>query len=234
MIVNRISLSWYVDKLRSGEPFSLTKHSDASLYCMQGRKGGDCNGCDYTPELRQGLLDSIHYDATGFHHGIQRLTDRDNEAFDALLAENGIVGRTWIDTGILASQFVDGGLYPLIDVLRQLGERVCIVSNDLICGRVGSILPSAATICTPHSNTYAECDEIRRLVFCEQLSECRVFLFSCGMAACAMIPKLHRCQPGTSFIDVGHLWDALLGNKIRHYQRDLTQDHIDRNLRPKR
>lgn len=234
MIVNHIPLSWYVSRLRAGSPFSLTKHSDASLYCMQGKPGGDCNGCDYTPELRQGLLDSVRYSAPGFYHGVQRLTDRDNESFAYLLATNGIRDRVWIDTGILASQFVDGGLYPLVEALRELGERVVVVSNPWVAVNVARILPKSLGLSVPKSNAYNERGEIiDDISHSPNLPRCQgIYLLSCGMAACALIPQLHARHPDSSFIDVGHLWDALLGNKIRHYQSELTQDHIDRNLRP--
>lgn len=229
MIIDHQPLSYYVRKLREGRTFSLTKHSDASLYCMRGDKGGDCNGCDYTPELRAALLASLDHNELGFHHGIQRLTDRDREAFDQLLAKRDRSPLVWLDTGIFASQFLDGGLYPLIAALREM-PRVVIVSkkaNRAISQR--GVLKYHDFIEVPESNAY----RYRNAVIHEVMhfgSAC--YLFSCGMAATSLVSELHGKIPNSWFIDLGHLWDALLGNKIRHYQRDLTPDHIERNLRP--
>lgn len=240
MIIDHQPLSWYVNKLTLGTPFSLTKHSDASLYCMQGRKGGDCNGCTYTPALKAGLLASLHYKAPGYYHGIQRLTDRDNEAFDYLLTSEGISpsDHVWIDTGIIPSQFIDGGLYPLVEALRNL-KMLVVVTNPAGAERARRVVPGVLAVLTPVSNTMdrvsgvlSQVEALYRSIKEGGLSP--VFLLSCGMAACALVPMLHSRYPTSSFIDVGHLWDALSDNKIRHYQHSVTSAHVQANLNPRR
>lgn len=236
MLIDYQPLSWYTDRLRNGVRFSLTKHSDASLYCMQGREGGDCNGCAYTPELRKALLDGLRAPHYGLSHGVQRISDRDKYAFDELFVKERIP-RSWVqwqDTGVLAVHLMEGRLYPFIEALRTV-PRLVIVSNARIRAiKDAGILAHHDFIETPESNTYADrvrlYEEIQHRE--EAASDQGVYLFSCGMAACAMIPVLHMRHPESSFVDVGHIWDALLGNKLRYYLNDVKPETLAANLRP--
>lgn len=239
MLIDFQPLSWFTGKLTRREPFAVIKHSDASLYCMQGRSGGDCNGCDYTPELREGLLASLSYWGLkpildrlepNFYLGVQRIEDRDKEGYNVIAEAHDIRSRIWLDTGILAASLMDGKLYPFIEALRSL-PRVVVVSNHRI-RRIAEILRNEWFIETPESNTYAERERIYQAVAANEVYGPSVYLFSCGMAACAMIPVLHQRHSQSTFLDTGHIWDALLGSKLRHYLNNVSETTLRRNLQP--
>lgn len=245
MIVNYQPLSFWVKKLRDGEHFSMVKHSDASLYCMRGDKGGDCNGCEYTPALRGGLIDSMRMEIgdyqrakvdypAPYYRGIQRLTDRDREGMDVFLRSLAPTfgAGMWWDTGFLPEALRDGGLYPLVEQLRKM--KVVMVTNARVLEQIAArkILPltGGVSYVVPESNALTVREEVVRGIL--SAAEPAVYLFGCGMAGSVFVSDLHGRIPRSTLWDTGHIWDALTGNRLRHYLTELTDDHLARNLRP--
>ena len=210
-------LQYYVDKLKSGEKFSLARYGDGELYCMWGRSGGNSNGCRYSSELRQALLDSMrHQKDPSFIYGLQRVLPRDE---DRITSE--YLGVDWYDTEIFSEAVADGELYPLIEQLRKM--KVVVIGNSSIRGFCESQL-GAEFVEVPPFNAY---DEVISLPM-----NAEVYLFSCGMAANAFIAELHGVLDAT-LIDLGHIWDPFTGNMSRCDLEGKTLEDINKNFHEK-
>ncbi len=218
-------LSFYIEKLRNGEHFSLARFGDGELYCMWGKQGKNSNGCFYTPELRQALLDSMrHENDPTFIYGLQRVLPHD---------QNRVVAQypnvKWYDSEIFSEVVAAGNLYPLIEQLRTM--KVIIITNFDAAKGFATAMGAGyhfGFIEVPKSNSFEKRDEVLKLIK-ENEAKDAVVLFSCGMAANAFIAELHGKFDGW-LIDLGHIWDPFTGLMSRCDLEGKTMDDINKNL----
>lgn len=185
---------------------------------MWGKHGGNSNGCRYSPELRQALLDSMkHKDDPTFIYGLQRVLPRDEERVMQEYPDH-----TWYDSEIFSEAVANGELYPLIEVLRT--SKLIIVGNESIWPAIERIFRGCnfRFVQVPPSNAFDEKKPLLRV-------DDHVYLFSCGMAANAFISELHGKVNGW-LIDVGHIWDPFVGNMSRCDLEGKTMEDINKNL----
>lgn len=210
------NLQWYVDKLIRGEKFSLARWGDGEILCMRGKQGQNSNGCRYSPELRQALLDSMkyEYDPT-FIYGMQRVLPKDRKWL-----ENQYPRVDWHDTEIFSEAVAQGKLYPLIEQLKKM--PLTFVANRTVLPFIKKEFPDAQFIEVQNPNAY---DNPPIFIMFEN----RVYLFSCGMAANAFIAELHGKVDGW-LLDVGHIWDPFVGNMSRCDLEGKTMEDIEKNL----
>lgn len=219
------NLQYYVDKLKNGEKFSLARYGDGEMLCMWGKKGGNSNGCRYSPELREALLDSMKYkDDSSFIYGMQRVLPRDRERF-----ENEYPDIEFYDTEIFSEAVANGELYPLIEQLKKMD--VVVISNiEAIQGFVNATSDKLRFkyIVTPKSNTFDMQEELVKVI--NGLNDKpRIYLFSIGMAANAIIGELHGKIDGC-LVDLGHIWDPFVGLMSRCDLEGKTKEDIEKNL----
>lgn len=218
------NLQYYVDKLKNGEKFSLARYGDGEMYCMWGKKGQNSNGCRYSPELREALLDSMkHKDDPTFIYGMQRVLPRDRERFEKEYPDI-----EFYDTEIFSEAVANGELYPLIEQLRKM--NLVIIGNKSIMPAISKLFPPNGKVCmfyeVPPSNAF---DSKPKIIPLEE--EC-VYLFSCGMAANAFVSELHGKINGW-LIDIGHIFDPFVGNMSRCDLEGKTLEDIEKNLHEK-
>lgn len=218
------NLDYYVDKLKKGEHFSLARYGDGEFLCMWGKKGGNSNGCRYSPELRQALLDSLeHKDDPTFIYGMQRVLPQDKARAEHEYDVD------WHDSEFLSEAVANGELFPFIEQLKKM--KVVVIGNSSIFGFISSNF-DCEYINVPASNAYDVRESVTKAILeakakngLKQL----VFLFSCGMAANAFISERHG-KDGNFYIDVGHIWDPFVGNMSRCDLEGKTMEDINKNL----
>lgn len=222
MLIRQEPLQYYVDRLKNKEYFSLARYGDGEWYCMWGRRGKNSNGCDYYPELRMNLLQTLT-PKEGFIHGMQRILPMDLKK--ALGMTKDI---EWLDSEIFGDELVAGGLYPLIEQLRKM--KVVIISNKTVRD-IKNMIDYDHFIEVPAFNAYDHRQRVYKEIF--EYGKPAVYLFSCGMAANVFVYDLHNKIKNSFFIDIGHIWDPFVGILSRFNLHGLTQEQILRNLCPK-
>lgn len=205
------NLQYYVNKLKNSEKFSLARYGDGEMLCMWGRKGANSNGCRYSPELRQGLLESMHHKDSTFIYGMQRVLPMD---MARMLNEYPDID--WHDSEIWGEAVANGELYPFIEQLKKM--RVVIISNKTI-KPVAEML-GAEFIEVPPSNAFDNPP-----IF--EVKKDYVYLFACGMAANVFVSRLHGQDAW--FIDVGHIFDPLVGIMSRCDLEGKTLEDMKKN-----
>lgn len=207
------NLQYYVDKLKKGEKFSLARYGDGEMYCMWGKQGQNSNGCRYSPELRQALLDSMkHKDDPSFIYGMQRVLPHDRERIEREYPDI-----DWHDTEIFSEAVANGELYPLIEQLRKM--NVTIIWNS----DISSVLPNSRLIKIPSSNAFDLRDEI-----ISKIDNSEVIIFCCGMAANALIGELHN-RIDAFLLDLGHIFDPAIGLLSRCDLEDKSLEELQKN-----
>lgn len=212
------NLQFYVDKLKSGKKFSLARYGDGEMYCMWGKKGQNSNGCRYSPELREALLDSMKYpNDTSFIYGMQRVLPMDRVRF-----EHEYPNTIFYDTEIFSEAVANGELYPLIEQLRKM--KVVIIGNSTLKPVADKIL-NCGFVEIPPCNSYDCRDMIKEHI----KDRDTVYLFSAGMGANAIIGEMHR-KIDAWLIDIGHIWDPFVGLMSRCDLEGKTKEDIEKNL----
>lgn len=206
------TLQYYIDKLKSGERFSLARYGDGELYCMWGRQGRNSNKCRYSPELRQALLDSMNVDII---HGLQRVLPHDEAR---IIREYPNI--EWHETEFLSELVANGELFPLIEQFRKM-KVATIYKRD-----PKHIINNEFSFIVPPYDSYDYRGEIKEWIM---NTDADVFLFSCGMGANAIISELHGKKDATLF-DVGHIWDPFFDEMSRCDLEGKTLEDINKNL----
>lgn len=219
MEVIKAPLQFYTEKLKNMEHFSLARYGDGELYCIWGRQGKNSNGCYYTPNLRIGLIESL-IPKDNFIFGMQRVLPHDLKR-----AQEQFPHIQWYDSEIFGDELVAGNLYPFLKELTR--HRIVIIGNSSI-RPISKFLKYDLFIEVPPSNAFEEKDRVYKEIF--DYGQPAVYLFSCGMAANVFISELHGKIDHAFLIDIGHIWDAFVGNMSRCNLEGMTQEQIDRNL----
>lgn len=224
-------LQWYVDKLKAREFYSLARYGDGELYCMWGREGSNCDGSDYTIELRQGLLASLRHRSESFVYGLQHVLPEDRERIEFETSPPRVSPAiNWHDSEVFGDALVNGELFPLIEQLGKM--ETCVIGNESH-RKVYSLLLNEQFIEVPPKNAHLHYQRVCDLIYkyAHRHPE-TVFLFSAGMASNVIIADLHNFLSRTWLLDVGHIWDVFVGNPPRSNTEHMTPEQINRNLKP--
>lgn len=218
------NLQYYVDKLKKGEKFSLARFGDGEMLCMWGKQGENSNGCRYSPELRQALLDSMkHKDDPTFIYGMQRVLPQDKEKAEKDWPVD------WHDSEFFSEAVAEGKLYPFIETLKD--KDICFVINESLEPFLSqNFKGNNVDVIVPKSNAFEEKDRVINIIKNGMIPR-QIYLFSCGMAANVFISELHGKIDGW-LIDVGHIWDPFVGNMSRCDLEGKTLQDIEKNLKP--
>lgn len=216
------SLEFYVNKLKNKEYFSLARYGDGEFYCLWGRGSRNSNGCYYTPELKKDLEASFHHrHDPDFIYGMQRVLPQDMSKAEAMYPVD------WYDSEVFGDCLAAGKLYPLIAQLRLM--KTVVIGNDSL-RPISRIFYYNHFISVPESNAHKEIDRVIEEIL-DFGPAC--YLFSAGMAANAMVARLHKQMPETFLFDVGHIWDPFVGNLSRCNLEHMSDEEIEMNLVPR-
>lgn len=206
------NLEYYVDKLKKGEKFSLIRFGDGEMYCMWGKQGENSNGCRYSSELREALLKSMTIKDPQFIYGMQRVLPRDRVRFEQEYPDI-----EFHDSEIWGEAVAQGKLYPLIEQLKKM--PVFLIGNETLkpvaemLGAFFKKVPPSNAFDKPYPFTTAHSG--------------MVFLFCAGMASNVWIAE--HWDKDNWYIDVGHIWDPLVGIMSRCDLEGKTLEDMKKN-----
>jgi len=214
-MITHSPLNWWLGKFINNQYFSLARFGDGEWLCIQGKQGANSHGCNYTPELRQDLIDTLK--DYRLMRGMQRILPRQLREVREFMKF-----REFVDTEIFGDLLAEGKLKPLFDILRK--KHVVIVSS----ANKRQFPFYNHFIETPLTNTHLESERI--IKECLAYRKPAVYLFCCGMAAGTLIHKLHGKIQNSYLIDFGHLLDPFIGDNSREYLKHIPQEIINQNL----
>lgn len=212
-------LQFFADKMNRGEPFSIGRYGDGELFCMEGREGGNSQGCEYTPELRADLLRSLDHKDEFYHLVSSTMLPADKIRFAPFMKQ----GVEWGDTEIFPEGIKSGEMKNFFDAARK--HKIIVISSK---EKRKLPIPYSHFIETPYCNSHAE--KARIIGEIQSYGQPGVYLFSCGMAAGVFTYDLYGSLPSSWFLDIGHVVDPLIGVTSRGYLEELTHEQIFRNI----
>jgi hypothetical protein len=204
--------------IQRGEPFALSRWGDGEWSAILGHGHHNCDGQEYTPQLRQGLA-AVLEDQPQYLLGMQALARRRfGDEIDAWL-EGRELAFDWIDSGIFHTGSIRGLLAPLMDALSVRG--VLMVGP----ARLGLLaLHLTDHVIVPDVDAYDDVvgvltGEVIRVA--ATIGPGPVIAISAGMGANVMVHRLAAELPEHTAIDFGSVWEPYVGVGNRRYHQTI-------------
>jgi hypothetical protein len=226
----------FVRHLRSREPFAYLRYGDGEWISIFGWPGRNSDKCDHFPatmgrELR-GTLDLV-----------ARLWPRNRRIYMGLhtwLYQDEICGYLarapftrrlhWVSDNLFSEGLRDLSTRRFLEAVRDYRGRKLFVGNDthaVIARALG-----CRHVPIPGRDCYLVLDEIVR--------RCRfrgpgLVLCCAGMATECLFGRLYPENPHGTYVDCGHIFDAIVGRFSRDYTRENHDDIMavyDEHYRP--
>lgn len=204
-MIKPLSLTDFVAMIETVPGFSFARFSDGGFFCMQGRKGQNCDGVVYTQEQASALLGAIR--DPNITHGLTSIAVHAANAKEWLAAMQLHV--EWYDADVMLKASDSGELLPFIECLRR---RKSLVVGPSHLARLGGFPIVERVECHP-TQAFEEVDQLElEIAYRIKRSKIDTVLFSCGQGASpTLVSRMHSLYPEIVFLDVGSLWDPYVG-----------------------
>ena len=221
-MINKTSLSDFVNKIQEREPFAFSRWGDGEWQSVLGRDTGtNCDRHKYFPqmgaELREVLTTRPQYML-----GMQNFTLSGKLGPKVLkwLDEAGLNDIYWYNADVFHYAAIRNKLDSLIEILNTV--PVIVVGPDHL-KRLKSTIPFLAFVDVPPQNAYLSLRRILRdtLSILEARTDYCVVSISASMPAEILIDRIAKTSVGKehALVDFGSLWDPYVGVKSRSYMR---------------
>ena len=202
--------------LAAGEPFAFSRWGDGEWSAILGHGTRNCDGQEYTPELRRALAGTLRGRPT-YRLGIQALAlRRFGPEIAAWLAREGLADLPWSDAGIFHTASIRGELGPVIGALSRRG--VVLVGPPRLAALSGRF-PVEDHAVVPERNAFRELESwgAEALRMASRCDPQRVVAVSAGMGGKVLIDRLAAALPLHTVIDFGSVWEPYVGHANRTY-----------------
>lgn len=221
--------------LRVGSPFMNLRYNDGECIVMFDRRPAhEVNGdkCHFFPDLGAYMKKWFFWTAKKVAAGDDKIlfgidiysqqNARFKQTFQKHLASVGIDMETLPITPAefwaVTHEVIDGPeLTNLLDAIRSCNRPIVLVSNTVL-EPVANALGGSLLAIPPHD---AWLNQERIMLECSEWAAKGALFIWCAGYVKAIAPELYRKFPGTVHIDVGHVFDAVVGNPIRTWIQEI-------------
>jgi len=214
----------FAGHLRRGEPFAYLRYGDGEWLSILGRTGRNGDGHAFFPEtLGPELRRTLEHGARlwprndSFYMGLNTIVLQD--AIRRYLVENKIAYKIrWVCDNLFMLGYHDFSTLRFLEAMKDFPGPKTLVGNETLAPVAAGL--GCRHVVVPRIDGYLEIDRLHH--------ECRFagpgLLVCCaGMTSECLICRLHAENPDGSYVDCGHIFDALVGN----LSRDYTQGNAD-------
>lgn len=209
--------------------FTLSRHKDGEFYAIMGTdRSHNCDKHTYFHDMGETLLWTL-IDNQDEHenrlYGMQPMVHRKmHEPVSELFRVNRIK-IDWFESDLFHHALRDGKLYPFLKALE--GRDVTIVGPARI-RPISEFVNYNHFVEIPQMNCWLDSERIEDDIL---KAGGDIVLFSSSMPTAVMIHNLYpEIGITTTMIDFGSIWEALLGIKLRSYQKAMSAEAIQRNF----
>ncbi len=227
------SLDFYVNLLNQGIPFSFSRFGDGEWNAMLGKKGKNCDGHEYFPQMGTQLRETVIH-AQDYFYAIQNMAIRNDGKAIASFCKEYAVSISWHNADVFHYANRAGQFFPMVETLRKMD--VVLVGPAHLKPLNKHCLEYETFIEIPSQNCYLKLDQMKKAVFDYGAKKSgKVFAISASMAANVMIHDLYpNIGKENWLIDFGSVWDIYVGVKSReHYTMGNWEEIIKWNLQGK-
>lgn len=212
--------TYYVDRIRDGHHFTLTRWGDGEWATVLGIEGMNCDGNTYFPDmgdrLKETLLKPHPYP---YHYGLVKIArEVYSSEIDFFCLKNN-VQITWADGTVFVDAVRSARLYKLIQVL--IDKKIVYVGPSTIRSLSAIDIDYATFIDVPMIDAWLQYYVILQMVeVAIENHNPDILGVSAGMLTEVLLYDLYdKFGDSLTMIDFGSLWDGFLGRKTRSYMR---------------
>lgn len=208
-----------IENIASGKPFSFSRWGDGEFNAMLGKRGANCDGHHYFPDMGQALvnvLDSQREDQT-YYLGMQNLAKRLNGELPAF--QEMTEGIDWINADIIHRHSINNNGIP--ELFEALGGKSVTLVGGL------HLMPLADEnrwrfIDIPAKDCWTQYDETAKRIGGVISDNNGVFLYCASMMANVLIDKTaNPLLVDLTNIDIGSAFDPYVGKLSRSYHKKM-------------
>jgi hypothetical protein len=226
----------FAKHLRGGEPFAYLRYGDGEWLSILGRSGHNGDGHNFFPatlgrELRLTLEHGarLRPQNDSFYMGLNTIVLQD--AIRRHLVENDLAYTIhWVCDNLFVLGLRDFSTKRFLAAVKEFTGPKFLVGNETLYTVATGL--GCRHVVVPRIDCYREIDRLCR--------DCRfagpgLVICCAGMTSECLICRLHAENPQGSYVDCGHVFDALVGNLSRDYTRanaDGILEFLDNHYAP--
>lgn len=218
----------YAAMIRGRMHFALASYGDGEWQCILGKRGENCDGTKYSPELGLALVDSLLYPVGQWCSFFDVVSPIRDEAIAWIERHHPPVH--WIAQRPYGRAAEIGELAPFLHAIQDRTSPVVIVGPAHIEALPEDVLGPFVHIPVPSATAWQDVDSIEARVS-EELDYAgpdSLVLFAAGMASNLLIHQLWQWD--CTMLDVGAVLDPYCGV----YSRRIYQDPAwQRDMKPR-
>lgn len=222
-----VPLSEYVDRIEKGDVFSVVRYGDGEWFSILQchRRPHNTDRHPFNKELGRKLAELLK-GPQKYDFGFGPVTFRaiPGDRVPRYLEENKIE-RDWICASIFAQAAMERKVLPF---LRALKQRPLVFVGPPRLRPVATMLRANHFVTVPLVNCYQALPDITRRVLqaIQKTPKPAVCSISAGIPAALLVDAIHRRFAKKVWaLDIGSLYEPLVGVAVRQYHRDLLQYH---------
>ncbi len=228
LIDRKVTVDSLTGHLKRREPFSFLRYGDGEWLSMLGAVGKTTAGHDFFPETAgREMRKSLDYVAGLFPHNRSMYVGLSAGPYglpvQAYLKSRGLTDAVhWVDSVLFQQGLRDLSTRRLLEAVGSFRGPKYLVAN----GRLGPI--ARGLRCThltiPERNCYLAVGATER--------GCRfrgkgIVLLCASFASECLIARWHRRNPLGTYVDCGHIFDAIVWRRTRRYTRRNVDGIVD-------
>lgn len=205
-------------KLRNGERFSFARFGDGEFNAIYGKKGANCDGHEYFPDMGKRLREILE-SHPNYMMGLQPLTVTSDRMKQIAKDFPGI---EWVDADSIHNASIDGKMDEFFDAVY---DRRCVIVGPQHLMKLNiHVLERAGWLGVNHfpihdfncwSYDYELCKNYLKSLNTKDI----VILFCASMMSEVLIDEFHQ---DATCIDLGSVLDPYCGVKSRRYHHKLS------------
>ena len=224
LVDREVTVNSFVDHLIAGDPFTHLRYGGGEWLSMLGTYGTNGDGHDFFPgTLGRELCESLDYvarlapDNENVYVGLH--TARLQNEIRAYLRRWGLADRVhWVGDILFQIGFRDFSTKRFLEVVRDYQGPKYLVANRWLAPVAQGL--GCKHVAIPERDCYLRIGRAERA--------CRfrgpgIVLCAASMAAECLIYRLHRRNAAGTYVDCGHVFDAMLLRPNRRY----TVENLD-------
>ena len=198
--------------LKEKKAFKFARFGDGEWNCILGKKGQNCDGHQYFPDLGSNLK-RIILSEPEYLVGLQPLSMSYERSNDVRALCEGL-NIEWVNADILHNASIDGKLHEFINALA--GRYLIVVGPIHLSG----FFSNCVHIVIPRDNCWLEYEQVRQQIdFHVDGINNAVVLLAASMMSEVIIDAF--AEHHHTFIDIGSVLDPYVGIKSRRYHHKL-------------
>ena len=223
LVDRRVTVDTFTEHLKRGEPFSHPRYGDSEWLSMLGAPGTTRGGHDYFPETTgRELRASLDYVADRYPNNrnlyVGLIASWSEPDLQAYLLNRGLTDRVrWVRCVLFQDGLRDLSTKRFLEAAKEFPGPKYLVANRWLAPIAHGLGCRHVTI--PERNCYWTIDATEKAC---RFAGRGLVIFCASFASECLIRRLHRRNPSGTYVDCGHVFDAMAGR--------ITRPHTKRNV----